>query len=278
MRLDEFTEVLVSPKTRTFSQPKKEQQVSSAPGKVGTTSGSNQATNRDAGQEPMMKNTASSSRCGNRDNQVLSAAGSSSSTNLEEHNNPAKSDFMSRFSGYLRTLFYNQDEENSTSENPTSKSPSQEESALNEDNWTTFSTSTQSSRTHDESNFSDIDLNMCLRVQPELTKHVINLNGANKSTSVNHNILQPTTVFVDFASLPPLVLKSWTCNLAQFPPQDGTVVKTVQISRQLSPKEKAASRTSNVGQSSQENPGSKSQDSTNRESKPSDSASQGEVF
>ena len=270
--------MLVSPKTRTFSQPKKGQQVSIAPGKDGTTSLSSQANSRNAEQEPTMKNTASSSRFGSSDNQVLSAAGSSCSTNLEEQNTPANSDFMSRFSGYLRTLFYNQDEEKSTSENQTSKSPAQEESALNEDNWTTFSTSAQSSRTHNESNFSEIDLNVCLRVQPELTMQVTNLNGANKSTSVNHNILQPTTVFVDFASLPPLVLKSWTRNLAQFPPQDGTLVKTVQISRLLSPKEKAASRTHNVAPSSRENPGSKSQDSTNRESKPSDSASQGEFF
>jgi len=270
--------VLVSPKTRTFSQLKKEQQVAIAPGKDGTSSGSRQANSRDVEQEPTMKNIASASRFGNSDNQVLSAAGSSSSTNLGEQNNPANRDLMSRFSGYLRALFYNQDEEKSTSENQTSKSVAQEESALNEDNWTTFSTSAKSSRTHNESNFSEIDFNMCLRVQPGLTMHVTNLNETSKSTSVNRNFLQPTTVFVDFASLPPLVLKSWTRNLARFPPADGTVVKTVQISRMLSPKEKAASRTSNVGLSSRENPGSKSQDSTNRESKPSDSASQGEVL
>lgn len=271
----------MSPKTRTFSQPKKEQQVSIAPGKDGTSSRSSQANNRDTEQEHTMTNTASASRFGNSDNQVLSAAGSSSSTNLEEQSNPTNSDFMSRFSGYLRTLFYNQEGDKSTSENQTSKSPVQEKSTLNEDSWTTFSTSMQSSGTHNENIFSEIDLNMCLRVQPELTMHVTNLNETSKSTPVSHNFLQPTTVFVDFASLPPLVLQSWTCNLAQFPPPDGTVVKTVQISRLLSPKERAASRTSNLGPSSRENPGSKSQDSTNRESEPSEpsnSASQGEVF
>ena len=270
--------MFVSPKTRTFSQPKKEQQVSIAPGKDGTSSGNSQANNRGAEQEPTMTNTASASLFSNSDSQVLSGAGSSNGTNLEEHNNPTNSDFISRFSGYFRTLFYNQDEEKSNSENEISKSPAQEESALNEDNWKTFSTSAQSSGTHDENIFSEIDFDMCLRVQPGLTMSVTNLNETNKSTFINHNnFLQPTTVFVDFTSLPPLVLKSWTHNLAQFPPPDGTVVLTVQISRLLSPKEKAASRTSSMVPSSRENPGSKSQDSTNRESEPSDSAGQGEV-
>ena len=267
--------MFVSPKTRTFSQPKKEQHVSIAPGEDATSSGSSQANSRDAKRQPSMTNTPSAFHFGNSDSQVLSAAGLSNGTNLEEQNNPTNSDFISRFSGYLRTLFYNQDEEKSTSE---SISLAQEESALNEDNWKTFSTSAQSSGTHDGNIFSEIDFDMCLRVQPGLTMSVTNLNETNKSTFIDHNnFLQPTMVFVDFTSLPPLVLKSWTRNLAQFPPPDGTVVITVQISRLLSPKERAASRTSNVGVSSRENPGSKSQDSTNRESEPSDSAGQGEV-
>lgn len=271
--------MLVSPKPRTFSQSKKQQQLPIAPGKDhGTSSGNSQANNRDAEQEHTMRNTDSASRFGNSESQVLSGAGSSNGTNLEEQRDPTNSDFISRFSGYLRTLFYNQDEEKSTSENQTSKSPAQEESALNEDKWTTFSTSVQSSGTQDENIFSEIDFNMCLRVQPGLTMNVTNLNETNKSRVINHNnFLQPTMVFVDFASLPPLVLKLWTCKFAQFPPPDGTIVKTVQISRVLSPKERAASRTSNMGPSSQENPGSKSQDSKNRESEPSDSAGQGEV-
>ena len=272
--------MLVSPKTRTFSQPKKEKQVSIPPGKDGTSSGSSQVKNGDAEHvQEHGKTTVTPASCfGSGDSQVLSAAGSSSSTNLGGQNNPANSDFLSRFSGYLRTLFYSQEGENSTNENQTSKSPAQEEGASNEDNWTTFSTSAQSSGTNDKNIFSEIDFDMYLRVQPELTMHVTDLNETNKSPSLNHNFLQPTMVFVDFASLPPSVLKSWTHNLVKFPPPDGTVVKTVQISRLLSPKERAASRTSNVGPSSQENPGSKSQDSTNRESESSDSANQGEVF
>lgn len=269
--------MVVSPKTRTFSWPKKEQQVSIPSGKDGKTSGSSQANGRDAEQEHAMTNTASASRFGNGDSQFLSAAGPSSGTNLGEQNNASNTDFMSRFSGYLRTLFYTHDGENSASENKTSESPAQEESTLNEENWTTFSTSTQSTGTHDENIFSEIDFDMCLRVQPELTMLVTKSNEMNKSRSINHYSLQPTVVFVDFVSLPPLVLKSWTRNLATFPPPDGTVAKTVQISRLLSPKERAASRTSSVGPSSRENLGSKSQDSTNRESELSDSASQGEL-
>ena len=243
-----------------------------------TPSGSSQAKSRDAEQECVMTNTASSSHFGSGVSQDLSAAGSSSSSNLGEQNYPANSDFMSRLSGYLRTLFYNQDGENSVSENQTCKSPVQAESALNEENWTTFSTSAQSTGTQNKNILSEIDINMYLRVQPELIMQVTKSNETNKSTSINHNLLQPTTVFVDFVSLPPLVLKSWTRNLATFPPPDGAIVKTVQISRLLSPKERAASQTSSVGPRSQENPGSKSQDSTNRESEPSDSAGQGEIF
>lgn len=46
-------------------------------------------------------------------------------------------------------------------------------------------------------------------------------------------------MFVDFASLPLELLKSWTCNLDFFPPADGTIVKTVQITKLQSPKERA---------------------------------------
>ena len=72
---------------------------------------------------------------------------------------------------------------------------------------------------------------MCLRVQPELSMA--------RNISKSKYAFQPSAVFVDFASLPPEVLKSWTCNLDFFPPADGTIVKTVQITKLLSPKERA---------------------------------------
>ena len=254
-----------------FSQPKKEPQDFVPRGKDGIPAGSSQANNRDVEQVRTVTNTASASCFGDGNSQDLSTAGSSSGKKFGEQNDAANIDFMTRFSGYIRTFFYNQDGDKLSSENQTSRSLVQEESTLNENNWTTLSTSAQSTGTQNKNILSEMDFNMYLRVQPELTMYVTKSNETNKSTSVNQNFLQPTTVFVDFESLPPLVFKSWTCNLAKFPPPDGTVVKTVQISRLLSPKERVASRPR-----SQENPGSKSQDSTNRVSEPSDSASQGE--
>lgn len=253
-----------------FSQPKKESQDFVPRGKDGIPAGSSQANNGDVEQ---VTNTASASRFGHGNSQDLSTAGSSSAKKFGEQNDAANIHFMSRFSNYIRTFFYNQDGDKLTSENQTPRSLAQEESTLNENNWTTLSTSAQSTGTQNENILSEMDFNMYLRVQPELTTYVTKSNETNKSTPVNQNFLQPTTVFVDFESLPPLVLKSWTCNLAKFPPQDGTIAKTVQISRLLSPKERVASRPR-----SQENLGSKSQDSTNRVSEPSDSASQGEIF
>lgn len=244
-----------------FSQPKKGPQDFVPRGKDGIPAGSSQANNRDV------------EHVGHGDSQDLSTAGSSSGKKFGEQNDAANIDFMTRFSGYIRTFFYNQDGAKLTSENQTPRSLAQEESTLNENTWTTPSTSAQSTGRQNENILSEMDFNMYLRVQPELTTYVTKSNETNKSTSLNQNFLQPTTVFVDFESLPPLVFKSWTCNLAKFPPPDGTIAKTVQISRLLSPKERVASRPR-----SQENPGSKSQDSTNRVSEPSDSASQGEIF
>ncbi|KAL9964534.1 hypothetical protein ACROYT_G028189 [Oculina patagonica] len=271
VRLDEFTEVVVSPKTRTFPRSKKEQQVFNPSGENITPTGSSEANDRYTEQEHATTSTTSGGD--GDDSRHLSAAGSSSATNLGEQN-VDDSGFMSRFSGYLHTLFYATDEANSATENQSSESLAQKGSTPYEEKWTPFSTSTQKNGTHSENIFDETDFNMCLRVQPELTTNANKSSKINESTFRNNYSLQPTTVFVDFASLPPLVLKSWTCNLATFPPPDGTIVKTVQISRLLSPKERSVSRTSSVGTSSRDNSGSKSKDSTNRDSESLDRTSQ----
>ena len=272
VRLDEFTEVVVSPKIRTFSQPKKEQQAFIATGNNITTLGSSKGNGRDAKQE----HATTSSAFGDDDSQHFSAA-SSISADLQEQNSVGNSGLMSRVSGYLRTLFYTHDE-NSAIENMTSESSTQKGSSPNEENWTTFRTSTQSNGALNGHIFAETDFAMCLRVQPEPRINVYKSSETSLSALKDYYSLQPTSVFVDFESLPPLVLKSWTCNLTTFPPPDGTIVKTVQISRLLSPKERSVSRTSSTGASSRENPGSKSQDSTNRESESSDRTSQGKLL
>ena len=276
VRLDEFTEVIVSPKARTFPQSKKEQQVFIPSGKKIMPSGSNQTNGRDAEQEHPTTSTASGDD--GDDSQLLSTAGSSSTTSLGEQNNVRNTGFMSRVSGYLQTLFYTHNEETSATENWTSESAAQKGSTSSDEKQTTFSTSTQSNQTHSEDISDESDFDMCLRVQPEPKTKTNKSKKANEATFRNYYFLQPTAVFVDFSSLPPLVLKSWTCNLASFPPPDGTIIKTVQINRLLSPKERSVSQTNNVGASSRENQGSKTQESTNREPESSDRTSQGEVF
>ena len=273
VRLDEFTEVVVSPKIRTFSQPKKEQQAFIPTGKNITTLESSEGNGRDTKQE----HATTSSAFGYDDSQLLSAA-RSSSADLQEQNSVGNSGLMSRVSGYLRTFFYTHDEENSAIENTTSESSTQKGSSPNEESWTTFPTSTQSNGAHNEHIFAETDFVMCLRVQPEPRINVNKSSETSLSALKDYYSLRPTSVFVDFESLSPLVLKSWTCNLTTFPPPDGTIVKTVQISRLLSPKERSVSRTSSTGASSRENPGSKSQDSTNRESESSDRTSQGKLL
>lgn len=273
VRLDEFTEVIVSPKIRPFSQPKQEQQAFTTTGKNITTLGNSEGNGGDTKQEHATTSTA----FGDDDTQHLSAA-SSSSADLQEQNSVSNSGLMSRFSGYLRTLFYTHDEENSAIGNTTSESSTQKGSSPNEENWATFPTSTLSNGARNEHIFAKSDFVMCLRVQPEPRINANKSSETNSSALKDYYSLQPTSVFVDFESLPPLVLKSWTCNLTTFPPPDGIIVKTVQISRLLSPKERSVSRTSSTGATSRENPGSKSQDSTNRESESSDRTSQGKLL
>lgn len=270
VRLDEFTEVVVSPKTRTFPQPKKDQQVSVPTGKEITTQDSSQAHE----QEHAATSTASVSYFEDSDSQLLTAGTHSCTTDLGDTDYFVKGGFMSSFTGYLHTLLYPDGEENPVSENQTSKSLMQKGSS------TPTSTSTQSIQKCNGNIPKEADFDMCIRVQPELTMNSNKSSKINisKSTAMNSYPLQPTVVFVDFASLPPVVLKSWIGNLTTFPPPDGTIVKTVQISRLLSPKERAASRTNSASTNSRDNVGSTSRDSTNQESDSSNRGIQGELY
>lgn len=249
VRLDEFTEVIVSPKIRDLSSSKDLQQTPVVSSK-NMAHGSKQVLPiPESGQQSSLSNMPLD------DSQHSAEA--SGTADLNELAEGFGSDLMSRFSGYLQSLFYGHDELSSASENQSNESLPERESMSSKDKTRTFASSSGDTSKFDGNVVKEDDVQLCLRVQPEFTLDDITSNktGLSKSlpTLMNYYSLQPSAVFVDFASLPPLVLKSWTCNLESFPPPDGTVVKTVQISKLLSPQEKAALHANNIGTNNHEN-------------------------
>ena len=222
MRLDEFTEVVVSPKTRDTKSVKQ--------GSVSSSQFTSQTISQTAGipdsaQQLIVETSGLSD--GNR--QLSTTARSVVDT--EEQSRVIDTGLLSRFSSYFHTLFYAHGSKSVTNENqtlePLQSSEPQLASTSNDSNAIrTFASTSQL----DENVLGETDFDMCLRVQPELSMA--------RNISKSKYAFQPSAVFVDFASLPPKVLKSWTCNLDFFPPADGTVVKTVQITKLLSPKER----------------------------------------
>ena len=210
MRLDEFTEVVVSPKTRDTKNAKQ--------GPVS----SSQFTSQTISQTSGIPDSA----------QQLAETSGRSVVDTEEQSRVIDTGLLSRFSSYFHTLFYAHGSKSVTNENqtlePLQSSEPQLASTSNDGNAIrTFASTSQL----DENVLGETDFDMCLRVQPELSMA--------RNISKSKYAIQPSAVFVDFASLPLEVLKSWTCNLDFFPPADGTIVKTVQITKLQSPKERA---------------------------------------
>ena len=210
MRLDEFTEVVVSPKTRDTKSVKQGSVTSS------------QFTSQTISQTSGIPDSA----------QQLAETSGRSVVDTEEQSRVIDTGLLSRFSSYFHTLFYAHGSKSVTNENqtlePLQSSEPQLASTSNDSNAIrTFASTSQL----DENVLGETDFDMWLRVQPELSMA--------RNISKSKYAFQPSAVFVDFASLPPEVLKSWTCNLDFFPPADGTIVKTVQITKLLSPKERA---------------------------------------
>ena len=210
VRLDEFTEVVVSPKTRDTKNAKQ--------GPVS----SSQFTSQTISQTSGIPDSA----------QQLAETSGRSVVDTEEQSRVIDTGLLSRFSSYFHTLFYAHGSKSVTNENqtlePLQSSEPQLASTSNDGNAIrTFASTSQL----DENVLGETDFDMCLRVQPELSMA--------RNISKSKYAIQPSAVFVDFASLPLEVLKSWTCNLDFFPPADGTIVKTVQITKLLSPKERA---------------------------------------
>ena len=235
VRLDEFTEVVVSPKTRDTKSVKQ-----------GSVS-SSQFTSQTISQTSGIPDSA----------QQLAETSGRSVVDTEEQSRVIDTGLLSRFSSYFHTLFYAHGSKSVTNENqtlePLQSSEPQLASTSNDGNAIrTFASTSQL----DENVLGETDFDMWLRVQPELSMA--------RNISKSKYASQPLAVFVDFASLPPEVLKLWTCNLDFFPPADGTVVKTVQITKLLSPKERATvsstAATVNRVPNSQENTESITQD------------------
>ena len=240
MRLDEFTEVVVSPKTRDTKSVKQ--------GSVSSSQFTSQTISQTAGIPDSAQQLVETSGLSDGNSQLSTTARSVVDT--EEQSRVIDTGLLSRFSSYFHTLFYAHGNKSVTNENQTSE-PSQSSkpqlaSTSNDSNAIrTFASTSEL----DENVLGETDFDMWLRVQPELSMA--------RNISKSKYAFQPSTVFVDFASLPPNVLKSWTCNLDFFPPADGTIVKTVQITKLLSPKERttASSNAATVNRvpNSQEN-------------------------
>ena len=275
MRLDEFTEVVVSPKRRHFS-PSKDLQQNSIASTNDITQGSNEVGGMADSKQQTSLTTSPSDPSVTNANSQLSATASSFAAS-DEHVKGVDHGLMSRLSGYLQNLLYGIDDESCGGENQTSFT--QKEIPSREGNLRTSESSLDSTPKLGNNVLKETEFEMCLTVQPELTMNSIESNKTHLSKSIcmNYYSLQPSAVFVDFASLPPLVLKSWTCNLESFPPSDGTMVKAVQISKLLSPMERAAllsSSTSTIN--SHENVVSRTQDSApNNDTEATNSSCQG---
>ena len=222
VRLDEFTEVVVSPKTRDTKSIKQ--------GSVSSSQFTSQTISQTSGIPDSAQQLVETSGLSDGNRQPFTTA--LSVVDTEEQSRVIDTGLLSRFSSYFHTLFYAHCNKSVTNENqtlePLQSSEPQLASTSNDGNAIrTFASTSQL----DENVLGETDFDMCLRVQPELSMA--------RNISKSKYAIQPLAVFVDFASLPPEVLKSWTCNLDFFPPADGTIVKTVQITKLLSPKERA---------------------------------------
>lgn len=240
VRLDEFTEVVVSPKTRDTKSVKQ--------GSVTSSQFTSQTISQTSGIPDSAQQLVEAS--GLSDGNRRPSTTARSVVDTEEQSRVIDTGLLSRFSSYFHTLFYAHGNKSVTNENqtlePLQSSEPQLASTSNDSNAIrTFASTSQL----DENVLGETDFDMWLRVQPELSMA--------RNISKSKYAFQPSAVFVDFASLPPKVLKSWTCNLDFFPPADGTIVKTVQITKLLSPKERttASSNAATVNRvpNSQEN-------------------------
>ena len=229
VRLDEFTEVVVSPKTRDTKSVKQ--------GSVTSSQFTSQTISQTSGIPDSAQQLVEASGLSDGNRQPSTTARSVVDT--EEQSRVIDTGLLSRFSSYFHTLFYAHGNKSVTNENqtlePLQSSEPQLASTSNDSNAIrTFASTSQL----DKDVLGETDFDMLLRVQPELSMA--------RNISKSKYSFQPSAVFVDFASLPPEVLKSWTCNLDFFPPADGTVVKTVQITKLLSPKERDSSTAATV--------------------------------
>ena len=222
MRLDEFTEVVVSPKTRDTKSVKQ--------GSVTSSQFTSQTISQTSGIPDSAQQLVEAS--GLSDGNRRPSTTARSVVDTEEQSRVIDTGLLSRFSSYFHTLFYAHGNKSVTNENRTLEplQSSEPQLASTSDDGNAIRTFASTSQL-DENVLEETDFDMWLRVQPE--------PSMTRNISKSKYTFQPSAVFVDFASLPPKVLKSWTCNLDFFPPADGTIVKTVQITKLQSPKERA---------------------------------------
>ena len=227
LRLDEFTEVIISPRKRSFSPSKDLQEASFT-----------QESHH--GRQTLLPSEPSHQVNGNND--ALTA--DSSHTNASEHTGHVDSSLMSRFSVFVQSWLYGHNEQISVESCKSLSTPDQE-------NLRSSDHSSKIAPKRDNDVVRESEFHLCLRVQPEFTIQNIESNKTHTSESssmiypsLQHPMglysLQPSAVFVDYLSLPLPVFKLLTGHLDSFPPLNGTVVKTMQITKLMSPKERAS--------------------------------------
>ena len=229
LRLDEFTEVIISPRKRLFSPSKDLQEASFT-------------QENHCERQNLLPSEPSHQVNGN--NGAQTADSNSSHTNTSEHTGHVDSSLMSRFSVFVQSLFYGHNEQTSV-ESCKSLSTSDQE------NLRSSGYSSKVAAKLDSGVVKESEFNLCLRVQPEFTIQNIESNKTHTSESsstiypisqcpMSLYSLQPSAVFVDYSSLPSPVFKLLTGHLDTFPPLNGTVVKTMQMTKLMSPKERAS--------------------------------------
>ena len=233
VKLEEFTEVAISPKLRQSNPSSNPQQKTSSSSDL--TENNSQAGDRAINTESNTRNSVLSDvhEGGVSNSAVHSMNSQVSSTEQEQKAIENRTSVTAKVYGYLRTLFYGTDVDNTLREDTGSL---ETESEITQSQDSTAPDTSIASPCNCWADVLDKEkLDLCLRIQPHCTDERI----SSQSCEVGRcYFCQPSTVFVHFASLPEDVLKSWCGRMACSPPEDSAIVRIVQIQRLLSPKER----------------------------------------
>ena len=247
LRLDEFTEVVVSPKTRNVATSNKDQQSSiletnirsnahnlSSEGLQNTQGNKGQIV--DSSLNGVRRKSPSGGSLLSYDDTITEKDGA---------NKAVETDFISRVTGYVRSLFVRTVDQDHAIDCGSNFNVTTSHTAQLEHTSVSGDISKTAASTICIERFTKTDIDLYLRVQPEMEVDVFNdCSSCETEVSEHSNMTyysrQPSTVFVDFASLPRSILQEFSHHFSIFPPPNGTVVKNVLIKKISSPKERGS--------------------------------------